>query len=351
MVAGSSLRAPRHANATYAVYTDKFLFSTRYPPLRIDGKFGSIPHISCYCPPATTEKTNKVDTSWGYKKCLTRPFLAGGPHYGDSTTPRGTQRGTGLLFKTYQWWEGDIGGTWGTPWSFGVQVIGVDGAWGTQGLFGVQLIGVEGAGGTPGLFGVQVSGVDGKWGTPGTFGVQVSGVGGTWGTPQSFGVQVSGVGGVQGTPGPFGVPVSGLGGPRGIRVDTPSTGAQQSLLQCTDGVKINELCSDHNAYLDTSPVSLGYWATLQVAYGALLHDLIYPKTMCLGLYQGTVVHGVQGTLSLARGTGYCCSLRPTGPQESLSQYNRAIDHVLKLPTNSPEIWHQGDHIEGNKQWE
>ncbi|KAJ7039329.1 hypothetical protein C8F04DRAFT_1178877 [Mycena alexandri] len=278
--------------------------------------------------PATTKKTNKVDTSWGYKKCLTRPFLAGGPHYGDSTAPRGTQRGTSLLFKMYQWWEGDIGGTWGTPWSFGVRVIGVDGAWGTQGLFGVQVIGVEGAGGTPGLFGVQVSGVDGKWGTPGTFGVQVSASGGTGGTPGSSGVQVigvdgvwgtpgrlgyrsvvwvvSGVGGVQGTPGPFGVPVSGLGGPRGIRVDTPSTGAQQSLLQCTDGVKINELCSDHNAYLDTSPVSLGYWATLQVAYGALLHDLIYPKTMCLGLYQGTVVHGVQGTLSLARGTGYCC---------------------------------------------
>ncbi|KAJ7023081.1 hypothetical protein C8F04DRAFT_1193742 [Mycena alexandri] len=193
--------------------------------------------------------TNKVDTSWGYKKCLTRPFLAGGPHYGDSTAPRGTQRGTGLLFRTYRWWEGDNGGTRGTPRSFGVQVIGVDGAWGTQGLFGVQAIDVGGAGGTQGSFGVQVSGVDGGWGTPGTFGVQVSALDGTGGTPRSFGVQVVGVDGAWGTQGLFGVQaidVGGAGGTQGsfgVQVSgvdggwgTPGTfGVQVSALDGTGG--------------------------------------------------------------------------------------------------------------------
>ncbi|KAJ7020352.1 hypothetical protein C8F04DRAFT_1196800 [Mycena alexandri] len=52
------------------------------------------------------------------------------------------------------------------------------------------------------------------------------------------------------------------------------------------------------------------------AYGALLHDVIYPKAILLGMYQvqGTVVHDVQGTLTLVRGTGYCCSLKPSGAQ-------------------------------------
>ncbi|KAJ7034890.1 hypothetical protein C8F04DRAFT_1182891 [Mycena alexandri] len=44
------------------------------------------------------------------------------------------------------------------------------------------------------------------------------------------------------------------------------------------------------------------------AYDALLHDVIHPKAILWGLYQvqGTVVHGVQGTVALVRGTGYCC---------------------------------------------
>ncbi|KAJ7019016.1 hypothetical protein C8F04DRAFT_1198148 [Mycena alexandri] len=95
--------------------------------------------------------------------------------------------------------------------------------------------------------------------------------------------------------------------------------------------------------------------------------------------QGTVVHGVQGTLELVRGTGYCCckdtlqdiyrllvkkniAILPCKkialwpycallhdvmyPKTYLYGFHhvfvleKTIDHVLKVPTNSPELFKQ-----------
>ncbi|KAJ7036253.1 hypothetical protein C8F04DRAFT_1181534 [Mycena alexandri] len=94
------------------------------------------------------------------------------------------------------------------------------------------------------------------WGTSDRCGGCRGYTGVVWGTGQCFGWYRGYTGVIWGT-GDWCGRCMGYTGVVWGTGSSKSTGAQQSLLQRTDGVKINDLCSDHNAYLDTSPCLLG----------------------------------------------------------------------------------------------